>query len=177
MTDFESDAVKIAGSYFAKPLGIVGLIVGVGVFGYCHGKSVAGQTVEHQARVDTVRIAEAAAKEKAETVTVRLKAQARIDTLVKVASDTTVVIHADTVRVPPQIVERIVTDDRTIVALRSYITADSAKDLAKDRLYAMPKPERRWSLGVSGGYGPQLEHDRTVRLGWNVHLGIGFRLF
>ncbi len=136
-----------------------GLLVLVALLGlaYCEGgRSVHASDAEQTAKqivhaADTVRLASI------ETVTVRLKAQARVDSIVRVLRDTQVVIQTvnqkpETVTVAPQIVTRIVTDDATITALRTALHADSTAIMARDRLLALPVPRSHWGIGLGLGY-------------------------
>lgn len=150
--DFKRDAMKALASYYAKPVGIGLAFVCALFLADVHGRRSVVTDQRLKAATDTVRITEAARAVAAETVTVRLKAQARIDTLVKVVSDTQVTVAHDTVTLPPLVVERIVTDDRTILSLRSLVVADTAVILALRHKMDLPVPRSRWGVGVSFGY-------------------------
>ncbi len=133
-------------------------VIILGMVIYVAGRRSVVTDQTYAARVDTVRLATEVQRVAAETVTVRLRAQARVDSVVRVVSDTQLVIRRDTlppdtVRVPAVVVERLVTDDRTIQSLRALAVADSGVIRSLRALLATPKPQRRYGLGVAVGYG------------------------
>ncbi len=144
-----------------KPLApVVVVLVFTALLGlaYCEGQNHGKATDAHQVAKQIVKAADTVRLAAIETVTVKLRAQARVDTLVRVKSDTQLVIRSspaakpETVTVAPVVVERIVTDDATITALRGALHADSMAIQARDRLLALPPPRSHWGLGLGLGY-------------------------
>lgn len=151
------------------------LAIVLGVCSYLYGRKSVVRDQTYAARVDTVRQMVEAQAQAAETVTVRLKAKARVDTLVRVLTDTELVIRAtpasppDTVRVPGVVVERLVTDDRAIQSLRALVVADSGVVRSLRALLATPKPVRKWGIGATVGWGcNQTSCGPAVALGLTV---------
>jgi uncharacterized membrane protein affecting hemolysin expression len=150
VTDHDTyrDAQEVLASLIAGPLAFVGLLVLGAVVLFYAGRCSKGDDVKLAAKIDTVRITQQARAVAAETVTVKLKAKARVDTIVSVVTDTELVIRAssvsppETVTVRPQIVERIRVDSALIGALRFQVFADSNVIRAQSNLIRALKPSR-----------------------------------
>jgi hypothetical protein len=122
MSEAYRDAQKVLASLgigFALPvLGIVALVA----VAYSAGSCGAKHDATFDGKIDTVRITQQARSTAAETVTVKLKAKARVDTLVQTVTDTQLVVREtpasppETVTVRPEIVQRIRVDARANVA-------------------------------------------------------------
>jgi hypothetical protein len=62
-----------------------------------------------------------------------------------------------------------------LAAANERTAATAEIQTATSEIGLLKKLSRHVGLVVSGGYGPQREHDGAIRLGWNAHLGIGYR--
>ncbi len=93
-----------------------------------------------------------------ETVTVRERSKAKIDTLVQVVDDHTLSVQetptapVQTIAVPALVVSRIVINDSLIASYRRLVVRDSTAIRYRDSLLAAPRPRSHWGLGVAGGY-------------------------
>jgi pyridoxine 5'-phosphate synthase PdxJ len=113
-----------------------------------------------QAAVDTVRITDSVRSVVSETVKVKLAAKLRMDTIVRLVTDTQLVIQRErpeTVTVAPEIVQRIASCDAFSSSCRLQLRADSNEIHAlKHLINVTPKPSKcsrkcGFILGLSAG--------------------------
>lgn len=107
---------------------------------------------------DTMRILEIRRDTVRDTIRVRERAKARVDTLVQILTDTQLVVRntpaaaPETVTVRPQIVDRIRVDSALIVSLREDRRLDSLWHVKAATIPA-PRSESPWGVGLAIGYG------------------------
>ncbi len=140
---------------------VVGLIAFVILLlvAYCQGERHTRADDATQHAFQSVKAADSVRVVVHDTVTVRERQKARIDTLVQVASETTVVIRTtpsappETVHVAPQLVSRFVIDDSLIAGLHVELGAANRQIATRDSLLRLPKPREHWGIGLGAGYG------------------------
>lgn len=120
---------------------------------------------------DTVRITDSIRIVTTDTLRIREKAKHRVDTLVRVESDTTLIVNDSLVVVPPLVVERIVTDSALIATLYQGRQNDSAAIVALKRITNAPPPRVEKWAGI--GYDP-LGKYASVTAGATLNLYKGF---
>lgn len=152
-------------------IGVPMLLVGIGVvlalaFTSCKPKPIETLIVE-KVRVDSIFAV------RVETLTVRLREKARVDSLVRVVNDTTLLVRDSLVVVPPLVVSRITVCDSTLVASLRVGSVDSARVKIRDQIIsAKASRVERWA-GI--GYDP-IEKYGSVTMGASVNLYKGFGL-
>lgn len=165
-----ADGWKILFSLFAGPIGVF-LFVLVVVFslGRC---SKADAKI--QALRDTVRITDSVIAVRTDTLRIRLAAKLRTDTLVRIVSDTQVLVRDSLITVPPEIPERINACDCALRAALDVIAADSAGLRSRDGLIRALSKEPRVTKYAGIGYDP-IDKSASVTAGGSINLwkGIG----
>ena len=140
-----------------------------GVLGFMAGRWSKSQA----AAVDTMRIIEVRRDTIRDTITVREKAVAHYDTVVRNVNDTTIVVQRDTqtitVTVPVEVVQRDQAKDSLLSSYRLDRFQDSLWHIQDAKL--PHKPASRYALGVGLGYacndkgcGPGVSLGLTVRI-------------
>jgi hypothetical protein len=151
-----TDGWKIAASLFAGP--IAGLVV-LGIvlaFLFTSCQKLADLDVELGEARDTVVVTKEVIRYRTDTLKVWLSKKARVDTLVRVQSDTTLLVRDSLIVVPPLVVTRIVTSDSALRSALGVIAADSAGFRAIERAHALELRRAsapRWGVGATIGYG------------------------
>lgn len=144
-----ADAWQILLMLLVRPVAI-GALAFVAVAGlvYCAGRGRAPDA-KVVALVDTVRITDSVAVVRTDTVRVREKAKARIDTIVQIVDNSTVIVRdtvtlePDTLTVHPLLVQRIRVDSALIVSLYARDTTRLWQIASRDKLileYSRPRP-------------------------------------
>lgn len=174
MKDFITDIRNAILAFFAGPVAIaVGAFVLVGSLAYCAGQKNVKQDVKMAALVDTVRIADSAAKARTDTVIIYRAASAKakaqsdaLDSNVVIRDDSSAIV-ADTVAiVPPEVIADIrglrltvATQDTLIHSLYGRDSTQEWRIATRDQMLrelgkqAHPKCGRRCGivLGLTAG--------------------------